>query len=103
MAEAKAYVGQQRQIAELESFKIRATQETRLEIAKTKCPALIIEAEANQAQEENLQPLRKFDERMALTESFTGVAAKNKIIASGEQGKEILGYLIGAMDQAAAE
>ena len=37
---------------------------------------------------------------MALADSFAGAATSSKIVASGETGKEILGYLIETMDQA---
>ena len=53
LAEAEAYKQKQHLIADLEAKRIQAST-TRLAIAKSKCPAMVKEAEANDNMQDNL-------------------------------------------------
>jgi hypothetical protein len=60
---------------------------TRLTIAQSKCPAIVKESEADQSQQENLQNIREFDEKMALAESLLKSSKSSKVVVAGDQGK----------------
>lgn len=77
--------------ADLEAKRIQAST-TRLIIAKSKCPAIVKESEADQANQENLQNLREFDEKMALANSLLRSSKSSKVVVAGENGKLLLDF-----------
>ena len=50
------------------------------------------EAEAESANQNNLDPKRKFEQRMKMAENMQGMIKNNKIVLSGENGEALLGY-----------
>ena len=78
--------------------------ENRLQVAKLKTQALILEADAEGAQANNLEAKRKHEQKMKLSEEMANLVGTNKIILSGKQGEELLNYfkdttdLVNALD-----
>lgn len=64
----------------------------RLESAKLKQQGVLAEAEAENANAANLDPLRKFEQRMKMTENLQTAIKNNKIILSGENGEQLLSF-----------
>ena len=53
---------------------------------------MIIEAEADEANQDKLQGLREFDEKMTLAKSFLKSARGAKLVVAGDQGKLLLDF-----------
>lgn len=78
--------------ADIKSKIISINAKNRLEASKLKSQALSIEADAESAQSANLDPKRKHEERMALAENLKQIAALNKMMITGKNAEELLGY-----------
>ncbi len=87
LAEAKAY--QEMKIAETNASKeaLKLKAQVRLEAAKLKQTGVLAEAEAENAQAQNLDPVRKFEQKMKMVQNLQGMTKNNKIILSGENGE----------------
>lgn len=92
LAEAKAYA--ETRMAETnankESLKIRAG--VRFESAKLRQQGVIAEAEAESSQATNLDPKRKFEQRLKMAENLQDMVKNNKIIVGGENGDNLLNF-----------
>ena len=66
--------------------------ENRLEAAKLRTQALIQEAEAEGNNAQNLDNKRRHEQRMKLAEDMSDLVRNNKVVLSGKQGEELLGY-----------
>ena len=50
------------------------------------------EAEAESTHAVNLDPKRKFEQRVKMSENLQGMIKNNRIILSGENGEQLLGF-----------
>ena len=50
------------------------------------------EAEAENANAANLDPIRKYEQKIKMTENLQTAIRNNKIIISGENGEQLLNY-----------
>jgi hypothetical protein len=64
----------------------------RLESANLKQQGVLAEAEAENANATNLDPLRKFEQKMKMTGNLQTAIKNNKIILSGENGEQLLSF-----------
>jgi hypothetical protein len=53
---------------------------------------MVMEAEANEENQEKLQGLREFDEKMKLANSLLKSARGAKLVVAGDQGKLLLDF-----------
>ena len=92
LAEAKAY--QESKIAETdaqkEALKIKA--QVRFEAARLRQQGILSEADSENAQAANLDAVRKFDQKMKMTQNLQTTIRNNKIILSGENGDQLLNF-----------
>ena len=64
----------------------------RLEAAKLRQQGVIAEAEAEASQAASLDPKRKFEQRMKMTENLQQMIKSNKIILGGDNGEQLLSF-----------
>lgn len=64
----------------------------RLEAARLKQQGVMAEAEAESANAGNLDPKRKFEQRMKMSENMQAMVRNNRIVVSGENGENLLGF-----------
>lgn len=92
LAEANAY--KEAKIAETdaqkEALKLKAL--VRQEAAKLRQQGVLAEADAENTNAANLDPVRKFDQKMKMTQNLQTAIRNNKIILSGENGDQLLNY-----------
>ena len=92
LAEANAF--KETKIAETdaqkEALKIKA--HVRFEASKLKQQGVMAEAEAENANAANLDPIRKYEQKIKMTENLQTAIRNNKIIISGENGEQLLNY-----------
>lgn len=87
LSEAKAYAESIKIAADNQAKILKMEAENRLEAAKLRTQALILEADAEGANAQNLDNKRRHEQRMKLAEDMTELVKHNKIILSGKQGE----------------
>lgn len=98
LKEAEAYNVQQRSLADAEVEVIKENAKARLEINQNKSKALEEEADAELAQSNNLEPMRRHMEKMKLNKSLQILAEKGHMIVSGKNGQQVLDFYNGTIE-----
>ena len=68
-------------------------------IAENKSKALEKEAEAELDQSGNMEPMRRYMEKMKLNNSLKFLASNGKMVVSGQNGQQVLDFYNGTIDQ----
>ena len=89
---ADAYEVENKTIADNEAHIIKIDAKTRLAVAKNKSRGYTIEVQAENKHQNNMEGVRRFDEKMKLQDSLMDLGSDSKMIISGEQGKNLLGF-----------
>lgn len=66
--------------------------EVRLDAAKLRSQGVLQEAEAEAAHAANLDPKRKFEQKIKMAENMSKMITNNKIILSGDSAEQVLGF-----------
>lgn len=92
LGEAKAY--SEAKLAEANAAKegLKFKAEVRLEAAKLRSQGVLQEAEAETVHAANLDPKRKFEQKILMAENMSKMIATNKIILSGDNAEQVLGF-----------
>ena len=90
--QAESYKAEQEALADNESKIIKEQAQTRLQVAKLKCEALIKESQAETTNSEHMQGMRSHTEKMALQDELEQLTSNGKVVLSGQQGEKILDY-----------
>jgi glutaminase len=92
LKKAQAFLETQKILADNKAEIIRLNAKNRLETAQSKAAAAITLAQAETANAQAMDPLRKFDEKMLLQKSLQKLAREGKMVVSGETGEKVLEF-----------
>ena len=92
LAEAKAYQETKRAETDAQKEALKVKAQVRMEAAKLRQQGVLAEADAENTNAANLDPLRKYEQKMKMTQNLQTAIRNNKIILSGDNGEQLLNF-----------
>ena len=96
--EAEAYKCEQETLGDTEVAVIQTMAEARLEVAKNRSAALIKEADSELGSSNNMEGMRRHNEKMAMNNALKKLAKKGHMVVSGDNGDKVLNFYNDALD-----